>query len=114
MFTEQFVQFTNHVKRLNSQSSPGDDIVLMDRFDQNEAFLTSGSPDEPLPFPQNFQKRYPFQLREIFDYFQAVLRKRELLAFLKGTLYSEKIVNMYFKILEKMNLVQLSMDNYQR
>lgn len=33
---------------------------------------------------------------------------------MKGTLYSEKIINMYFKILEKMNLVQLSMDNYQR
>jgi hypothetical protein len=42
------------------------------------------------------------------------MRKKELRRFLKGTLFSEKIINMYFKILEKMNLVQLSMDNYQR
>jgi hypothetical protein len=33
------------------------------------------------------------------------MRKRELLGFLQGTLLSEKIINMYFKILEKMNLV---------
>ena len=112
MFTEQFVQFTNHIKRLNGQNQPADDIILLDRFAQNEEFLTSGSPDDPLPFPKNFSKRYPFQLREIFEYFQAVMRKRELLSFLQGTLFSEKILNMYFKILEKMNLVQLSMDNY--
>ena len=42
------------------------------------------------------------------------MKKSELIGLLKGTLFSEKIINMYFKILEKMNLVQLSMDNYQR
>ena len=42
------------------------------------------------------------------------MRKKELLEFLEGKLYSEKIINMYFKILEKMNLVQLSKDNFQR
>ena len=67
--------------------------------------MTSGSPDDPLPFPKNFAQRYPFQLREIFEYFHAVMRKRELLGFLRGTLYREKIINMYFKILEKMKLV---------
>eukprot|EP00356_Strombidium_inclinatum_P009143 CAMPEP_0170489744 /NCGR_PEP_ID=MMETSP0208-20121228/8046_1 /TAXON_ID=197538 /ORGANISM="Strombidium inclinatum, Strain S3" /LENGTH=266 /DNA_ID=CAMNT_0010764805 /DNA_START=2091 /DNA_END=2891 /DNA_ORIENTATION=+ len=86
----------------------------MDRFDQNEEFLRSGHPDDMLPFPENYQSRYPHQLREIFEYLQAVMRKRELLLFLEGKLYSEKIINMYFKILEKMNLVQLSMDNYQK
>ena len=67
--------------------------------------LTEGSPEDPLPFPKNFAQRYPFQLREIFEYFHAVMRKKELLGFLQGTLFSEKIINMYFKILEKMNLV---------
>jgi len=43
-----------------------------------------------------------------------MLRKRDLIDFVEGNLYSEKIINMYFKILEKMNLVQLSMDNYQK
>jgi len=42
------------------------------------------------------------------------MRKKELRKFSEGKLFSEKIINMYFKILEKMNLVQLSMDNYQR
>ena len=42
------------------------------------------------------------------------MRKKELLEFLEGKQYSEKIINMYFKILEKMNLVQLSKDNFQR
>ena len=105
MFSEQFVQFTNNVKRTNGQNQAGEDIILLDRFEENEQFLTSGSPDDPLPFPKNFAQRYPFQLREIFDYFHAVMRKKELLGFLQGTVFSEKIINMYFKILEKMNLV---------
>ena len=114
MFSEQFVQFTNTVKRNNAQNQVGEDIILLDRFDENEQLLTSGSPDAPLPFPKNYANRYPFQLREIFEYFHAVMRKKELLGFLQGTLFSEKIINMYFKVLEKMNLVQLSMDNYMR
>ena len=44
-------------------------------------------------------------MREIFEYFHAVMRKKELVGFLNGTLFSEKIINMYYKILEKMNLV---------
>lgn len=48
------------------------------------------------------------------EYVAKCLKKKELLALLNGTLYSEKIINMYFKILEKMNLVMLSMENYQR
>ena len=42
------------------------------------------------------------------------MRKKELIEFLQGRLYSEKIINMFFKIMEKMNLVQLSIDNYNR
>lgn len=114
MFTDQFVQFTNSIKRLNVQLEGSDDLILQDRFKQNEQLLTAGSSNDPLPFPKNFAERYPFQLREVFESMHTTLKKRELLAFLKGTLYSEKIINMYFKILEKMNLVQLSMDNYQR
>ena len=42
------------------------------------------------------------------------MRKKDLIGFLNGSLFSEKIINMYFKILEKMNLVQLSIDNYNK
>jgi len=55
---------------------------MLDRFDQNEQFLLSGSPDDPLTFPQNYAKRYPFQLREIFEYFQAVMKKKDLIGLL--------------------------------
>lgn len=44
----------------------------------------------------------------------AFMRKSDLVGFNKGQLFQEKIINLYFKILEKMNLVQLSMDNYTR
>lgn len=36
MFTEQFVQFTANIKRLNAQNQVGEDIILLDRFEQNE------------------------------------------------------------------------------
>jgi hypothetical protein len=41
-----------------------------------------------------------------------IITRPFLIAFMKGELFSEEIINVYFKILEKMNLVQLSMDNY--
>lgn len=85
---------------------------MQERFRKNEKFLKTGNIDSPLPFPKNLEENYPYQLREIFEYFQAIIKRRELLAFCNGTLFSEKIINMYFKVLEKMNLVQLSMDNF--
>ena len=36
MFSEQFVQFTNDVKNLNGQNQVGEDIILLQRFEQNE------------------------------------------------------------------------------
>lgn len=54
MFTDQFVTFTNNIKRLNSQNQVGEDVIILDRFDKNETFLFSGSEDDALPFPQNF------------------------------------------------------------
>jgi len=103
MFTDQFVKFTDQTKKFNSQNQ--EDLASLERFELNEQFLYSGNDDDPLPFPVNYSKRFPFQLREIFEYLHAVMRKRELVGLLEGTLFSEKVVNMYFKILEKMNLV---------
>jgi len=85
---------------------------LLERYDRNEQNLYEGNIDDPLAFPKDYQKKFPYQLREVFEYLHAIMRKRELIGFLEGSLFSEKIINMYFKILEKMNLVQLSMDNY--
>jgi hypothetical protein len=44
-------------------------------------------------------------VREIFEYYKALLHKEDLLEFAKGGLFKESIVNVYFKILEKANLV---------
>jgi hypothetical protein len=116
MFTNQFVQFTDRVKRMNQQSKAElmQDPIVVQRFEENSEFLRYGDINEPLDFPNEFQKKYPFQIREVFEYIKPNLKKRELVAFEHGKLFSEKLINMYFKILEKMNLVQLSMDNYQR
>jgi hypothetical protein len=105
MFTEQFVQFTQNVKRFNSQSHASDDVIMMDRFYQNEAFIRSGRPDDALRFPRGFRERYPVHLKEVFELYESSVWKRELMGFMDGIVYSEKIINLYFKILEKMNLV---------
>ena len=111
MFTNSFVRFTHNVKRANGGLMAGEEILVTDQFRTNEAFLRSG---KPLVFPTDHQAKYPVQLKEIFDSLSAQINKDCLLAFHDGKLFSEKLVNVYFKILEKMNLVQLAMDNYQR
>ena len=54
------MKFTDRVKNLNGEGVSKDDVVLLDRFEQNEQFLSQGSFDDPLPFPSNYAKRYPF------------------------------------------------------
>jgi hypothetical protein len=40
-------------------------------------------------------------VREIFEYYKANVSKDDMLAFSKGTLFKENIVNLYMKVLEK-------------
>ena len=54
MFSEQFVKFTNQTKKLNAQNQVGEDILLLDKFEQNEQFLMTGDPNESLKFPNDF------------------------------------------------------------
>ena len=56
----------------------------------------------------------PFQVQEVYDYMRKHLTRKDLINLLQGTGFSENIINVYFKVLEKMNLVQLSQDNYTR
>lgn len=62
--------------------------------------------------PKDYHKKFPHLIREIYECID--MNSDLLLAFLDGKIFSEKVINTYFKILEKMNLVQLSKDNYQR
>jgi hypothetical protein len=59
-----------------------------------------------LEFPD--YNSYPYHVREIFEYFKAIVHKDDLLDFAKGKLYRENIINVYFKILEKINLIRQS------
>lgn len=38
--------------------------------------------NDPIQFPKDFRERYPFQLREIFDFLSAVMTKGDLAEFL--------------------------------
>ena len=111
MFTNSFVRFTHNVKRANGGLMAGEEILVKDQFRTNEAFLRSG---KPLVFPADQAEKLPLQLREIYETLTNSINKDSLLAFHDGKLFSERLINVYFKILEKMNLVQLAMDNYQR
>lgn len=115
MFTSKFVSFTERVRRLNSLSFSklARDEDMIKRIKSNSYLLSEKMAEQPLEFP-NYQNEFPFQLREVYEYLHALLRRRDLIRFKTGNFYSEKMINMYFKILSKMNLVQLSMDNYQR
>lgn len=65
-----------------------------------------------LDFPD--YNSYPYHVREIFEYFKALVPKDDLLAFADGKLYKENVINLYLKILEKTNLVLRSTYNYHK
>lgn len=55
---------------------------------------------------------YPYHVREVFEYYNAIVHKEDLLEFSKGKLYRENIINVYLKILEKINLIRQSQYNF--
>jgi len=57
-----------------------------------------------LEFPD--YNSYPYHIREIFEYYNAIVHKEDLLDFAKGKLYRDNIINVYLRILEKINLVR--------
>ena len=58
--------------------------------------------------------KYHYHVREIFELYKSKVHKEDLQEFAKGTYYSENIINVYLKILEKMHLVIQSSFNFQR
>jgi len=53
-------------------------------------------------------------VREIFEYFKALITKEDLIGFSKGTLFKENIVNVYLKILEKASHLVHASYNYHK
>jgi hypothetical protein len=52
MFTDQFVNFTSTVKRINQINNVNDDPTVQDKFMKNEQFLFNSN--DPLRFPLDF------------------------------------------------------------
>lgn len=67
---------------------------------ENLKLLKSGA---PLRVPDC--NKYPLLVREIFEYYKGVVNDQDLRDFADGTFYKENLINLYFKILEKMSLV---------
>ena len=72
-------------------------------FENNQNFLEK-NPFELLPSPSTLHN-FPKQLQEVFAALGCFQTKGELLDVMGETYFQEKLVNAYFKILEKMNLV---------
>ena len=58
-------------------------------------------------------KNYSPHVKEILELYRQTLKAEDLVALMEGTLFSEAFVNLYFKILEKMNLVLVSAQTFQ-
>jgi len=74
-----------------------------ERFRENEETLLSNNGFK-LKFPANMHK-FPTHLREIFEFYKQTIRGEDLILLQKGEISSENIINLYFKILEKINFV---------
>lgn len=81
-----------------------------DRFKRNRKVVQS-SKGFKITFPA--YKSFSPHIREIFELFRQTLKAEDIKALQDGTLFSEQFINLYFKILEKMNLVLLSAQNFQ-
>jgi hypothetical protein len=75
------------------------DPIRRQKFSENLKFLKN--PKKELKFPD--YNKFPYQVREIFEYFKAVVHKEDLLLFAQGKLFKECIINVYLKIHEKIN-----------
>jgi len=84
------------------------DQISNSKFKKNYDFLRNEY--KSLEFP-DFNK-YPYHVREIFEYYKALITKEDLFSFAKGELFKENIINVYFKILEKIHLVLQSSYNF--
>lgn len=60
--------------------------------------------DAKLEFPE--YNAYPYNVREIFEYYKAIIHKEDIIDFSKGKLFRDNLINCYFKILEKVNLLR--------
>lgn len=113
MFGVQFYQLVLQYSHENNAEFMIDNELLSDvdqnqwtleereeRFEQNSADLMSGSQLQFYPMND-----VPAHTREIIELLKVKIGARELKSLLQGTLYSENMINLHFKIMDKMNLM---------
>jgi len=64
-----------------------------------------------MPIPASIDMM-PTHLKEVFKYLQNTINASDLVDLQNGEICEESLINVYFKILEKINLVLLKANNY--
>ena len=64
-----------------------------------------------MPFPSSIDS-YPMHIKEVFTYLKNAVNPGDLVALQEGETCEESLINVYFKILEKINLVLLKANDF--
>ena len=80
------------------------------RFKENRSFLLNPDGFE-MPFPTSTDSQ-PMHVKEIFKYLQNTITAGDLVSLEEGETSEESLINVYFKILEKINLVLLKANDF--
>lgn len=77
------------------------------RFEDNRRRLQKSF---KMQFPE--EQNQPRQMRDIFNYFKKAIKPDDLVKLSKGEEVGENLINLYFKILEKINFVLLQVQSF--
>ena len=77
------------------------------RFEDNRKRLNKGF---KFQFPD--ESKQPRQLRDIFNYYKKAVKPEDLVKLSKGEEVSENLINLYFKVLEKINFVLIQVQGF--
>lgn len=80
------------------------------RFAKNRELLLDPDGFE-IPFPKTMYE-YPTHIREVFQFIQNAITAGDLVALQEGETSEESLINVYFKVLEKINLVLLRANDF--
>lgn len=81
------------------------------RFRSNEDLLLS---EDGFEMPQPKASEYPTHIREVLQFMQSQITQGDLVALQEGETCEENLINVYYKILQKVNLVLLRANEYIR
>ena len=77
------------------------------RFEDNRKRLNKGF---KFSFPD--ESKQPRQLKDIFNYYKKAIKPEDLVKLSKGEEVTENLINLYFKVLEKINFVLIQVQNF--